>query len=163
MARRRSGFSSRKRAKLEPCGVGANALDHGANAVRTLWRQMLLEAEGAKGAARINFKDLFRRTVGKKSDCDRNKPLHKVGVAVAAIVQGRSALGVRCRLAIQPHLTYAATDLVGGVVGGRVQRLKRMAELDDIAIPILPFVKGGEIVAYGVDRRQKNPVTFARP
>jgi hypothetical protein len=34
------------------------------------------------------------------------------------------------------------------------QRLKRAAELDDIAVAILPIVEEGEIVAYGVNRAQ---------
>jgi hypothetical protein len=34
------------------------------------------------------------------------------------------------------------------------QRLERPAELDDIAVAILPIVKEGEIVADGLDRAQ---------
>jgi len=80
---------------------------------------MLLEAERAKGGVRINGKDLFRRSIGKKRDCDRDQTAHEVGIAVAAIAQGRSTVAVRRRLAFQPHLTDAAPDLVGVVVGGR--------------------------------------------
>jgi hypothetical protein len=38
-----------------------------------------------------------------------------------------------------------------------------MAQLDDVTISILPVIEGGKIVAYGVDRRQENPVTFVFP
>ncbi len=120
LARKRIGVSSRKRAKPEPCSVGANAINHRANAVGALRRQMLLEAERAKGGVRINGKDLFRRSIGKKRDCDCDQTAHEVGIAVAAIAQGRSTVAVRRRLAFQPHLTDAAPDLVGVVVGGRV-------------------------------------------
>jgi hypothetical protein len=120
LARKRRGVSSRKRAKPEAGSVGPNAINHRANAVRALRRQMLLEAERAKGGVRINGKDLFRRSIGKKRDCDRDQTAHEVGIAVAAIAQGRSTVAVRRRFAFQPHLTDAAPDLVGVVVGGRV-------------------------------------------
>jgi hypothetical protein len=163
MARKRRGVSSRKRGKPEPCSVGPNAINHRANAVGALRRQMLLEAERAKGGVRINGKDLFRRSIGKKRDCDRDQTAHEVGIAVAAIAEDRSALALRRGLAFQPHLTDATPDLVGVVMGGRAQRLERMAQLDDVTISILPVIEGGEIVAYVVDRRQENPVTFVCP
>ena len=85
----------RQRAELQPRGVGANAVDHGANAVRALWRQVLLEAEAAKGAMRVDGKDLFRRSIGKKRDRDRDQTAHEVGIAVPAIAQGRPAVAIR--------------------------------------------------------------------
>ena len=92
-----------------------------------------------------------------------NQTPHEVGIAVAAIAQGLSALAIRRRFAFQPHLTDAAPDLVGVVMGGNAQRLERIAELDDITIPILPVIEGSKIVAYDVDRRQQDPFTFVRP
>ena len=53
---------------------------------------MLLEAERAKDAVCIDAEDLFRRSIGKERNCDRNQPPHKVGIAVAAIVQGDLAV-----------------------------------------------------------------------
>lgn len=71
-ARRCRGLNLRQRAKPQPCGVGANAVDHGANPVGALRRQVLLEAESAEGAVRVDGKDLFGRSIGKKRDCDRD-------------------------------------------------------------------------------------------
>ena len=163
LAGSRAGFSSRKRPKLEPGRVRANAINHCANPVGALGRQMLLKAERAKGALCVNSKDLFRRSIGKKRDRDRDQAAHEVGIAVAAIAQGGSACAVLSRLAFQPYLTDATPDLVGVAMGGRTQRLKRMAELDDVTISIFPVIERGEIIAYGVDRRQETPVMFVCP
>jgi len=38
-----------------------------------------------------------------------------------------------------------------------------MAELDDVAISILPVIERGKIVAYGVDSRQEHSFTFVCP
>ena len=42
------------RPSLSRSGVTADALDHGARAVRALWRQMLLEAQPAKSARGVD-------------------------------------------------------------------------------------------------------------
>ena len=153
----------RQRAEPQPCGVGANAVDHGANPVRALWRQVLFEAEPAKSGMCVDGKDLFRRSIGKKRDRDRDQTAHEVGIAIPAIAQGRPAVAIRRGRAFQPNLADAAPDLVGVVMGGRAQRLERVAQLDNVTISILPVVEGSKIVTYDVDRRQESPVKFVCP
>ena len=83
-----------------------------------------------------------------------------MGIAVAAEMQDGLAGGVDARLALDPDLADAAAHLVGVVVRLVAQRLQRAAELDDIAIAILPIVEEGEIVAYRVDRAQRGLAGF---
>jgi hypothetical protein len=69
-------------------------------------------------------------------------------------MQDRLAIGARFRLAFQPHLTNATTHLIDFIVGRLAKRFESMTEFDDIAIAILPIVKGGEIVANGLELSQ---------
>jgi hypothetical protein len=78
-------------------------------------------------------------------------------------MQGMSAVRARFRLAFQPNLTDAAPHLVGVIMGRRAQRLERVTQLDDIAVAILPIVKGVKIFADRLDRRQGSLATFVRP
>ena len=112
---------------------------------------MLLKAEGAKSGMRIYGQHLLRGSVRKKRNCDRDQASHEVRIAIAAVVQDFFAFGVRFRLALEPNLADAASHFVGVIVRLRAQRLERMAQFDDIAIPVLPVVERGEIIAD--DRR----------
>lgn len=80
---------------------------------------MLLEAERAKGAKRVDGQDLIRRAVGKERNRNGDQSAHEVRVAVAAKMQGLSAIRARFRLAFQPNLTDAATHLVSVIVRRR--------------------------------------------
>ena len=51
----------------------------------------------------------------------------------------------------EPYLTDAALDLVIGVARLRRKRRQLAAELDNVAVAVLPIVEEGEIVAYGLD------------
>jgi hypothetical protein len=62
---------------------------------------------------------------------------------------------VAADFAFEPDLADAAANLVGVVVRGWAQRLERSAELDDVAIAILPLVEEGEIGADRFDRGQR--------
>ena len=108
--------------------VRPNTVDHGAHPIRALGRQMLLEAERAKGGDRIHGPDLLRRAIGKKRDRNGDQTPHEVRVAVATVVQDPSAFRVRPRLALQPHLADAAPHFVDAVVGLLAQRLERMTQ-----------------------------------
>ena len=141
-------------------GVRPNSLDHGAHAVGALRREMLLEAERAKGAKRVDGQDLVRRPVGKERNRNSDQSAHEVRVAVAAKMQGLSAIPARLRLALQPDLADAAPHLGGVIVGRRAQWLERVTELDDIAVAILPIIKGVKVFADRLDRRQGNLATF---
>jgi hypothetical protein len=76
-------------------------------------------------------------------------------IAIAAKMQDRLAGRVAANYAFEPDLADAAANLVGVVVRGLAQRLERAAELNDIAIAILPVVEEGEIGADGFDRGQR--------
>ena len=77
-----------------------------------------------------------------------------MGIAVAAEMKNGLARTVCARLALDPDLADAAANLVGVVVRRLGQRLQRAAELDDIAVAVLPIIEEGEVVAYGVNRVQ---------
>jgi hypothetical protein len=141
-------------AELKACRIRSNALDHRAHAIRALRREMLLKSERAKSRDRIHGQNLLRRPVGKKCNRNGDQPSHQVRVAVPAVVQDPFAFDVRFRLAFEPNLADAASHFGDVVVGRLAQRLEGVTQFDDIAIPVLPIVERGEVVAYGVDRRQ---------
>src|SRR5271157_1296188 len=134
-------------------GVRADALDHGARAVRALRRKMLLQTQRTKGAQGVDGENLLWRPIREKRDRDRDQPANEVRVAVAAIVQDHLAVGAGSRLEFQPYLTDAA-HLIAFIVGHLAKRLEGMTEFDDVAIAILPVVEGGEIVADGLEISQ---------
>src|SRR5438067_7116497 len=67
--------------------VGANALDHGAQAVGALRRQVLAKSEFVEYGKRIRCQDLLRRVAGIKREQDRDQTAHDMGVAIAQIFQ----------------------------------------------------------------------------
>ena len=60
------------RPSLSRSRVTADALDHGAHAVRALWRKMLPEAQPAKSALGVDGENLLRRAIGEYRDRDRD-------------------------------------------------------------------------------------------
>src|SRR5579884_316123 len=77
-----------------------------------------------------------------------------MGIAVAAIEQDWLAIGARRRRHFEPDLADAAAHLVDVVMGGLAQRLQRPAEVNDVAIAVLPIVEDGEIAANVFDTGQ---------
>src|SRR5262245_10981844 len=73
-----------------------------------------------------------------------------MGVAVAAIVNARLAVAAVNAFG-QPHLADAALHLVLRRMLFLRQRLQRAAELDDIAVAVVPLVQQLEIVPDFVD------------
>ena len=108
-----------------------------------------------KAATASTARILLRRPVGKKRKRNRDQAAHEVGVAVPAIVQDFFALRARSRLAVQPHLADATAYFVGVVVGLGAQGFERMTQFDDVAVPILPLIERGEIIADDVNCRQR--------
>src|SRR5262249_16604972 len=76
---------------------------------------------------------------------------HDVRVAIADEGEDWPARAVRLDAGCEPHLTGAALHLVG--VGARAlgQRRQLAAELDHIAVAVVPVVEDGEIVDDVVD------------
>ena len=86
-----------------------------------------------------------------------DQPAHDMGVAVAEIGQHRLALVVALELARQPDLAGAALHLVGVVAVGVGKGRQRAAELDQIAVAIVPLIQQREIVDDLVDRGRVVP------
>jgi len=93
-------------------GVGANPLDHGAQPVGALRRQMLAESELIEYRKRIGCKNFLRRAARKQRQQDRDQSAHNVGVAVAEIAKHRFVAAVAADLFCEPNLAGAALDLV---------------------------------------------------
>ena len=74
----------------------------------------------------------------------RDQAAHDVGVAVAAEVQHGLGPG-RLDAPLEPDLARAAAHLVGIVVRLRRQRRQHPAELDDVAIALVPVVQELEV------------------
>jgi hypothetical protein len=73
LVRQKKAFSANsKRPSLSRSRVTADALDHGAHAVRALWRKMLLEAQPAKSALGVDGENLLRRAIEEYRDRDRD-------------------------------------------------------------------------------------------
>src|ERR1700710_2110382 len=67
--------------------VGTDALDHGAQPVGTLRRQMFAESEFVEHRDRIAAQDLLRRMTGIQRQQNRDQSAHDMRVAVAKIIQ----------------------------------------------------------------------------
>ena len=112
---------------------------------------MLAEAEFVENGNRIRGKDLLRRAVRIKRKQDRDKSAHDMGVTVAEVVQPELTAAICDPAFLQPNLARAALDLVGCGMLGVGHRIERAAELDDIAVAVIPIFKQREIVLDFVD------------
>jgi hypothetical protein len=113
--------------------------------------QVLAEAHAAENGFRVGLGDFARRLAGIEGEQDGDEPTHDVRVAIAPESEHR--LAVPRGLLDQPDLARAAAHLVFVVVLGRRQRRERLAELDDIAIAVLPIVEEAEILNQILNRR----------
>jgi len=106
---------------------------------------VLVETEAAQRRLGVDGEDLAGTAAGKQRQHDRHQATHDVGVGIAGERDHR--IGARSALRLQPDLADAAADLVG--VGARRlgERRKILAELDDVAVAVFPFVENGEVFA----------------
>src|SRR5467141_5053857 len=111
-------------------GVGTNPLDHGAQSVGTLRRQMLAKSELIEYRKRIGGKNFLRRAARKQRQQDRDQSAHNVGVTVAEIGKDRFVAAVPADVFCEPNLAGAALDLVGCGMCRFGHRLQRAAEFD---------------------------------
>jgi hypothetical protein len=138
-------------------GVGANALDHGAQAVGALRGQMLAKTEFVEHRDRIGGKDLLRRVAGIQRQKDRDQTAHNMRIAVAEIIQHRLIGVMPVDLLGEPDLAGAALHLVGwGMLGFR-HRIQRAAEFDDVPVAVVPVLQQRKIIPDFVDRRHHVP------
>src|SRR6476661_8577220 len=99
------------RSRDGPC-VRTDPLDHRGESVRTLWRQVLFEADLGEDCLRVGAQDVIRRLAGVDCEQDGDQATHDMGVAVALEAEHGSAIGSALCLGCEPHLAGAAADLV---------------------------------------------------
>ncbi len=87
--------------------------------------------------------------IGRQQDGDQ--ALHDMGVAVADERQDRPVRAVRLHRGREPDLAGAALHLVPLVAVALVERRELAAELDHVAVAVVPFVEQREVVDDGVD------------
>src|SRR4030081_2900767 len=98
--------------------VGTDALDHGAQAIGALWRQVLAEAEFVEHRDGVGGQNLLRGVPGIQRQQDRDQPAHDMRVAVAEVVEQRFVAVAAVELLRQPDLAGGAPHLVArGMLG----------------------------------------------
>src|SRR5271166_4183963 len=117
---------------------------------------MLLKAQFAESAQGVDGANLLARLIGEEGDRDRDQSAHEMRVAIAPVMEDRSARRVPAFLPLQPDLADAAPHLVGVVMRLFAQRLEVVTEFEHITIAILPLVEQGEIVADRLERRHED-------
>src|SRR5258708_15154058 len=127
-------------------GVGANPVDHGAQAVGALRRQMLAKSELIEYSKRIGGKNFLRRAARKQRQQDRDQSSYNMGVTVAEIGKYRFVAAVTADVFCEPNLAGAALDLVGCGMCRFRHRLPRPADFDDIPVTILPIVQHCKLI-----------------
>ena len=115
-----------------------------AQAVRALRRQVLVEPEPAERGRRVDRDHRLRVQPGIERMQDRDQPAHDQRVRIAGEVEARArAFAVDPRH--DPDLARAALDLGRRHPQRRVERRHRPAELDHVAVAVLPVVEELEV------------------
>src|SRR5216684_2610255 len=135
-------------------GVGTDALDHGAQPVGALWRQMLAEAEFVEYRDGVGGQNLPRRVPGKQRQQDRYQPAHDMRVAVAEVGEQGFAAAAAVELLRQPDLAGATLHLIASGMLGFRHRRERAAEFDDIPVAVVPILQQRKIIPDFVDRHR---------
>jgi hypothetical protein len=115
---------------------------------------MLFESQFAERRQGVRRENLVRGTVRVERERDRHQAANEMRITVAAKVKDRPAVCICPRLALDPNLAHAASNLVGIVVSDFGQRLERAPEFDHIAVALFPVVQKGEVFANRFNRRQ---------
>src|SRR5215470_8164097 len=107
---------------------------------------MLTQAEPLEQRDGVGCKNVARRSA--RIDCEQNgdQAAHDMGVTVADERQHRTALAIGLNARRQPDLTGTTLHLVGIAPVALVERRQRSAELDDIAVAVVPLVQQGKIL-----------------
>jgi hypothetical protein len=108
---------------------------------------MLFEAKFAKESQGVGSEDFAGSLVGIERDSDRRQAAHQMRIAVAAIMKHRLSGRVHVGFELKPDLTDASAHFVRVVMGFLAERLERAAEIENVAVAVLPIVKEGEIFA----------------
>ena len=107
--------------------------------------------DAVEQSERVGGQDLLRALAGIKRKQNGDQAAHDMGVAVAVEGERRAGGAVRLDMREQPDLAGAASHLVGLGVRAFGQRRQRAAELDDIAIAVVPLIEQREILNDVVD------------
>src|SRR5579871_170661 len=131
--------------------VGTDALDHRAQTIGALRRQVLAESELIEDRDRIGCQDFARGTarIEREQDCDQTPD--DMGIAVAEVVQHRLVAAIAIDPLRQPDLTDAALNLVDGGMLGLWHRFEGTAEFDDVPVAVVPILQQRKIVPDLVD------------
>ena len=116
---------------------------------------MFFEAELGEDCLRVCAQHVIRRLAGVDCEQDGDQATHYMGVAVALEAEHGSAIGSALCLGCEPHLAGAAADLVSVRAVGLGQGGQAPAELDDVAVAVLPVVEESEV---GADRIERHPI-----
>src|SRR5262245_3502543 len=134
-------------------GLGADAFDHRAQAVRALRCEILPQANAVKqrqGIDRQNVSRAFARVERKKS---RDQTAYNVCVAVALERESWARSSVWLYICEKPNLAGATLNLVRIDVSFARQRRQSAAELDNVTVSIVPFIEQPEIFNNLFNRR----------
>src|SRR6202040_483166 len=91
-------------------GVAANALHHGAEAIRALRREMFAQTHAFEQFDGIGVEDFPCALARIDSEQDRNQSTHDMGIAIAGKSQHWAARAVRAHSGIEPDLARAALN-----------------------------------------------------
>src|SRR6185436_18133 len=99
------------------------------------------QAEALKQRDRVSGKNLLGGLAGKHREQDGDEPAHDMSVAVAAEGERRSTLAIGAHGGRKPDLARTALHLVlvRAILVG--QRAQSAAQLDDIAVAIVPLLQ----------------------
>src|SRR4029077_14406002 len=142
----------------DAAGVGADPLDHRGESVRALRRQVLGQLETPEHALRIDPNDLVRAPARVDRKEDGDPPPHDMGVAVALEAEARRGAGA-IDLGREPDLTGAAANFVRLRSRRFRQRRQGAAELDHVAIAVLPVIQELEVREDVLERHGSSSAT----
>src|SRR5215813_6969963 len=124
---------------------------------------MLLEAQALEQRDRIGREDVASVLAGIDHKQNRDQATHDMCIAVAYERQQRPGLAIVLAIGLhrrrQPDLAGTALHLVGIVAVLLVKRRKRTAELDDVAVAVVPLVQQRKVLddlVYGHGLAMRN-------
>ena len=131
--------------------VAPDPLDHGEEPVRALRGEMLLEVELVENGVGVEIENVIGASARVEGEQDGDQAAHDVSVTVADEGEVGFALRRRCGVvASQTWLTQPCT-LLAALRASSGSGSSVAAELDDIAVAILPIVEQLEIGEDGID------------
>ena len=116
---------------------------------------MFAQVHSLKQRQSISGEDLLCVFAGKYSEQDRDQTAYDMRVAIAGKYEDRTVRAVWPHAGVEPDLARAASHLVGFIARRLRKRRQLPAELDKVAIAVVPIVQDGEIVDDFFDIRHR--------